>query len=763
MIALLSELSARHLAKAPWRSAAALLAGALGVVLSLSIAASSARAVEEFEQLVRRSAGRTDLSIEAPGLGLLRNSVESVLQIAGVAHASARVELPVQVTDFGESLLLIGVDYPDNVHSASFEMHGGEPWPARAASHEQNAIFLSEEFASRHGLNVGSAVHLQTETGPKEFWIRGLLSDSGPAAAFHGQFATLFLDSLQSEFGPGRFIDRIDVGLVPGADRFTVEKSLRELLGTGVSIGAAGGRGTWLRDLFEPLRGSLRLAGLLEILAVFAALLAVRLGGIEPREGTPAPRRSSAADRTPVAVLRLAVLGGALSLAAWLPVLRGARWGVVIGVSLALTGAALLTPALVVALCRTFARAAGILAVSPRSAHSAAARTLSRGTLSLFAAVVAVGASVCASASLKSFERSSIRWIDSAGLEDLTVTRGSPLFEQRQAVYAGSVAEAVERVPGASAVQRYRRFEQRVDEGTIGIIVTDTDVLIDRAAQQGKSWPLLRGAPLKRGELEGGPEILLSAGAARSLGKDAGDSVTIRAPRGDVPFVVRGITEGDPASVTGFVDRRHLRTYWGDDTVDRIGVYVAPGQAPERVAAAIRAALGTDGSSFVTDTSSLRSGLTESLRPLVGEARSHERAILGLSLLAIAVAVAAPRVRSRGQPGGANVAPRRRIEAELLTGAAVGVCVLVAGCALGVLLRELLGIARVPSSAWRFDFSVPWDAVARAGAPVTVLFALAGAASPAIFSKIEPLAYSDTEKRRGSGTKPPSQPYAPEP
>jgi hypothetical protein len=723
MIALLSELSARHLAKNPWRSALVALGLALAVALSLAVASAAARAAFEFERLVERICGRTDLSIEAPGIGLPRDSVEGVREVRGVAHAAARVELPVQIEGLRESLLLIGVDHPADRDFPSFETPEGKPWPPpepRDARGERNAIFLSERFASRHGLALGSPLHLHTATGPRQFIVRGMLSDSGPAAAFDGQFATMSLYSLQAELGRGHFVDRIDVALVKGADREAVETSLRDLLGPSIAIGAAERRGVWWRALVEPFRGSLRLSGSLAALGVFAGLLAVLLPRAPDGEDASPPRRRSG-ERVPVPVLRLAVFGVALLLAAWLPSMRGHYWLAVIALGLTFAGAWLLTPAFLVALCRTFGAAATVFGVPPRFGRHGVVRTLGRGTVNLFALLVAVASAVCIGSFIASFERTVTRSADSVGLEDLTVARGSPLLDQRQIVFAGSVAQAVEQIPGVGRVQRHRRFEQLVDERAFRLVATDTDTFIDQAAQRGKTWPLLRGAPLKRGELERGPEILLSAGAARSLAKDIGDSVTLHAPKGDIAFVVRGITEGDSTSAAGFIDRRHLLAYWGDETVDRISVYLASGHSPERVGDAIRAALGGDGAVFVTATSSLRAELIASLRPVFDQARSIEIPALGLALLAIALTLLGPRLQSNGQSE-----PRQR-PAAVSGNATLALCVIVAGTALGVLAcavftRAILGA----DSGWRIELSFPGRPVVFIG-PLVVVLALPAA------------------------------------
>jgi putative ABC transport system permease protein len=59
------------------------------------------------------------------------------------------------------------------------------------------AVLVAQRFAQRHGLARGSTLRMLTADGPKDFHVRGVVDDSGPAASFGGQVVVMFLDAAQ--------------------------------------------------------------------------------------------------------------------------------------------------------------------------------------------------------------------------------------------------------------------------------------------------------------------------------------------------------------------------------------------------------------------------------------------------------------------------------------------------------------------------------------------------------------------------------------
>src|SRR5262245_39954531 len=153
-----------------------------------------------FGELVSRVAGRADLTIQSAGVGLSSEAVADVADVPGVAHAAATLEVTTQAPDLGESLLVLGVDLLGDLHFLPFQVNEGEQRVVSdplAFVNDPTALLVSKRFATRHGLTQGSQVGLLTSAGKKVFHVRGVLDDSGPAAAFGGQVAVMFLDAAQ--------------------------------------------------------------------------------------------------------------------------------------------------------------------------------------------------------------------------------------------------------------------------------------------------------------------------------------------------------------------------------------------------------------------------------------------------------------------------------------------------------------------------------------------------------------------------------------
>jgi putative ABC transport system permease protein len=834
MFSLLREISLRHWAKSPFRSALVAFGIALGVALYLATETASSSMFAAFEDFVARVSGRADLTIEAPGLGVPAERVADVSEVPGVEAAAPTIEMPVQAVDFGESILLFGVDFFANDHFLPIEARQGEQQVVKdplAFANDPTAILVSERFANRHGLKTGGTLRLLTANGPQAFTVKGVLSDSGPAAAFDGQVAVMFIDALQVAFARGTYVDRIDVAVKKGQDVDTVRAALAELLGPGATVDKPERMGVRLRSLVRPLHAGLALSGFLALLvggflvynavgvavaqrrreigvlrslgvtqsgaralfALEAAILAVpgialgillgrvlsryatamtvdamnrlyvSVGHVDP-EITPKlaiqatiagltasvlaawipARRGAAVDpaivlrgsagveMTRVPAFRLALGGIALLILARSPVMPHGQVYGAIAMALAMAGAALLTPALIVVLCRISGKVVDrLFGISPRLGLDYIERSLGRSTVNVLALMVAVSMSVCVGGWLTSLERSIVSWADEMGIADLSVTRGSPILDRRHVVFAASAADAVAAVPGVQSVQRFRMIDENVGDVSIRLVATDTETFMVEAAKVGKTWKLLRGSPLRRDELAEGPEILLSEGAAKRLGKDLGDSVTFHSPKGDVMFVVRGVMV-DYSSETGtcIIDRRHLLSHWGDESVDGISVYVAsPGDA-DAVAERIRKSLGGDSSVFVTKTSSVRSQLIDSLHQTFAYSRSVEFVTLLIALLGVVgtmIAAVIDRSREIGMLRAIGASSRQVALIIVVEAGFLGVCAALAGTALGVFLCELfLRTVLVASAGWHVDFSFPWEPAGRITSLVVVMSAIAG-------------------------------------
>jgi putative ABC transport system permease protein len=287
MLALLREISLRHWARSPLRSLLIVFGIALGVALYVATETTSASMLAAFSEIVARVAGRADLTIQGGGVGVPGDLVASVSEAPGVAHAASSLEVTTQAPDFNESLLILGVDFLGDLHFLPFAVKSGETRAIEdplAFVNDPTALLVSARFAERHGLAKGSTLRLLTAEGIRDFHVRGVLEDSGPAASFGGQVAVMFLDAAQVTFARGTFVDRIDVAVKPGADAGVVRETITKLLGSGLTVDRPERLGARLRDLTEPLRVSLWLSGFTSLLVgAFLVYNAVGIAVVQRR------------------------------------------------------------------------------------------------------------------------------------------------------------------------------------------------------------------------------------------------------------------------------------------------------------------------------------------------------------------------------------------------------------------------------------------------------------------------------------------------
>jgi putative ABC transport system permease protein len=322
-VSLLRRLSLRPLLRAPFRSALIVVGIALGVALQVSTRMASDSLVVTFETMVDQVSGRAHATIHGSGGALDGDLTAEALAVDGVEHAAGLVEVTLRDPQGGRPLLILGLDFLGDPHFLPFDVEGGgedvvdDPL---AFVNDPHAILVSQTFAARRGLKVGDALALTSAEGPTDFRVRGILEDRGPAAAFDGQVAVMFLDAAQVAFARGHGVDRIEVAFAPGADRAAALERLRGVVGARGSVELPEARRARVVRLLDPIRTVLALAGVLALLvAMFLIYNAVGIAVARRRYEIGVVRalgatRASVAGMFCVEALFLAVPGVALGL-----------------------------------------------------------------------------------------------------------------------------------------------------------------------------------------------------------------------------------------------------------------------------------------------------------------------------------------------------------------------------------------------------------------------------------------------------------------
>jgi putative ABC transport system permease protein len=222
-----------------------------------------------FQELVTRVSGKADLTVQRSGTGVPAELVGELSELPGVSHVASSLEVSAQAPELGEAILVLGVDFLGDLHFLPFKVDGGDDRVIEdplAFVNDPTALLVARKFAARHGLQKDSRIQLLTSDGPKDFFVRGIVEDEGPASAFGGQVVVMFIDAAQVSFARGTMVDRIDVALTEGASAKDVQASIRKIVGPDTSVDVPEQIGTRLRDLAEPLRAGLGISGLLALL-----------------------------------------------------------------------------------------------------------------------------------------------------------------------------------------------------------------------------------------------------------------------------------------------------------------------------------------------------------------------------------------------------------------------------------------------------------------------------------------------------------------
>ncbi len=240
MLELLRRLSWPELRHHPWRNAAALVAVTLGVALAFSVHLINASALAEFSAAVRAVDGAPDLQIVGPAAGFDEALYGRIAQSMAVALASPVVEVQTDAVVTGGPadaasasgsavdpgvasatrmpLRVVGIDALVVGSLAPALMPQPKAGSTRFAMLDPGAVFLNPEARRRLGAAADTVV-LRAAFG------RVALANAGSIAAGGPPLAVMDIAGAQALFDLAGRLTRIDVRLVPGADRDAAVRS----------------------------------------------------------------------------------------------------------------------------------------------------------------------------------------------------------------------------------------------------------------------------------------------------------------------------------------------------------------------------------------------------------------------------------------------------------------------------------------------------------------------------------------------------------
>ncbi len=309
MLSLLHRIALRYVLSSPLRAALIALGVSLGVALQIATRSASRSVAVSFTRMVEQVSGKADVTIANRQHGLSAELTGELVDVEGVSHAAALLEIPVRDPKSGRPMLILGMDFLGDPYFLAFDPEQEErPLidDPLAFANDPRALLVSRALAQRRNLKVGDDFELMTSTGPAAFHVRGIIPDVGPAAAFDGQVAVMFLDAAQVSFGRGDRVDRIQVAFDREANRQAVLDRVRKVVGKRGEVELPEERRLRFIRLVRPLHAVLTLASVLAlVVAMFLTYNAVGIAVAQRRMQIGIVRALGATRSTVVALFCL--------------------------------------------------------------------------------------------------------------------------------------------------------------------------------------------------------------------------------------------------------------------------------------------------------------------------------------------------------------------------------------------------------------------------------------------------------------------------
>ncbi len=202
----------------------------------------------------------------------------------------------------------------------------------------------------------------------------------------------------------------------------------------------------------------------------------------------------------------------------------------------------------------------------------------------------------------RSIYDSLVEWVETTLNPDLFVTPNAEIANRTYVVPAELGAE-VERVPGVRQVQLVR--SARVPYQGVPVLLVAADVA--KLARTVRRRPIEGDPEDMHRRTAAGEATIVSESFARLRGLRVGDVVELPAPKGLLRLPIAGIVRDySDQQGTLLIDRALYRTWWDDDTVNVIRVYLAPGASAAEVKRAILEQCGRGRRLFVLANEEVR-------------------------------------------------------------------------------------------------------------------------------------------------------------
>jgi putative ABC transport system permease protein len=272
MIRLLHLISWRHVRHHRLRTLLTFVGMALGVAVVIAIALVNRALTTSFQSTIEQIAGKAVLQVSNSESGMAEAVLPLVRDTEGVLDVAAAVDGFLPVSGVGaERLYIYGVDLLTDftIRDHQFAGEGFAFDKALDFIAQPDSIAVTESFARRLGLSIGSTLALNTSRGKKSYSVRALLKEAGTARVFGGNFALMDLPVAQLAFGKQGKLDIVDLTVEAGVTVETVQEKLRQRLRGAADVERPKKRGEQIESLLTSFRVGLFFVSLIALFVGF--------------------------------------------------------------------------------------------------------------------------------------------------------------------------------------------------------------------------------------------------------------------------------------------------------------------------------------------------------------------------------------------------------------------------------------------------------------------------------------------------------------
>jgi putative ABC transport system permease protein len=249
----------RALAREKLRSVITAFGISLGVAAMIAIRLANASSLDSFRAATESLAGETSIQITGTAGRFDELLVRDADWLRDYGHASpivfgyamiepadsaaAQPSAGYPASARGEFLQILGIDALRdrplrNYDLVRFAGDGRQPNTREflLLLADPAGIVLTERFAGTHSLSIGNQITLAIGSSRRQFTIRGLLRDQGPARSLQGNFALMDIAAAQVALGRIGFLDRLDVKLKPGVSLEQAQREITARLPAGLQV-----------------------------------------------------------------------------------------------------------------------------------------------------------------------------------------------------------------------------------------------------------------------------------------------------------------------------------------------------------------------------------------------------------------------------------------------------------------------------------------------------------------------------------------------